>query len=134
MTALASRIVSHFPSVPITREVPGLCPEAGCGELDDLGCDFGGRPLCVGGEGVDVGEDGVQGDRERRGVAAGLGEDEPALDGGEQGESELVGVGFGAECATVAHGEVGLLVLEHGLGLAGDDGPHERALVGEVVV
>src|SRR5260370_39582071 len=115
MAALAWRVVRHCAWVRIAREVPGLCPEAGCGELDDLGCDFGGRPLCVGGEGVDVGEDGVQGDRERRGGAAGLGEGEPALDGGGEGGGEVGGGGFGGGGATGAAGGGGRLGVEHGL-------------------
>jgi CBS domain-containing protein len=85
-----------------------------------------------GGKGVDIGEDGVHGDRERLGIPAGLCEDEPALDGREQGESELVRVGFGAECATVAHGaEAGADGFLPSIERGGEIGARVGVLIGQ---
>jgi len=56
-----------------------------------------GSPGHGGGVGANRGERGVEGRFERGSVASGLGEEQPALNGCQQGEGEQVDVGVGAQ-------------------------------------
>ena len=89
-----------------------------------------GRLTCC--VGTDVREDGVEGDAQGRGVAAGLGQQQAALQRGEQGEREGVGVGVRAQLAPGPH--AGEAVADRrlpSLEACGEVGSGVRVVVGE---
>jgi hypothetical protein len=85
-----------------------------------------------GGERLDVGEHGAEGDGKWGGVAAGLGEDQPTLDSGEQGEGDPVGIGLGAEFAALTHdAQPGADGFHPPVKAGSEIGPRLRIVVGE---
>lgn|SRR6266851_3287064 len=54
--------------------------------------------------GIDIGKHGIEGSLEGLGVSSHLGEEQPALEGGEGGQGEGGGVGLGYELTACVHG------------------------------